>query len=71
MSGLSYSAFILVITLLSALISFANRFSGSSLSPLDRTREEGLTDAEITERLGIFGHNRLEAKETSAILQFL
>lgn len=36
-----------------------------------QSREEGLTDAEVTERLGIFGHNKLEAKETSAILQFL
>jgi magnesium-transporting ATPase (P-type) len=36
-----------------------------------RTRETGLTEAEAAERIGIFGHNKLEAKETSAILQFL
>lgn len=45
------------------------RSNDSSLTR--RTREDGLTDAEVTERLGIFGHNKLEAKETSAILQFL
>jgi len=36
-----------------------------------QTRETGLTEAEAAERIGIFGHNKLEAKETSAILQFL
>ncbi|CAF1914439.1 unnamed protein product [Rotaria magnacalcarata] len=37
---------------------------------LDATRE-GLTDEEVNERLLKFGHNRLEHKETSAIIQFL
>lgn len=36
-----------------------------------QTRETGLTEAEATERIGIFGHNKLEAKEQSALLQFL
>ncbi|CAF1421015.1 unnamed protein product [Rotaria magnacalcarata] len=37
---------------------------------LDATRE-GLTDEEVNERLLKFGHNRLEHKEKSAIIQFL
>ncbi|CAF4179348.1 unnamed protein product, partial [Rotaria magnacalcarata] len=32
---------------------------------------EGLTDEEVNERLLKFGHNRLEHKEKSAIIQFL
>ncbi|BGP58651.1 hypothetical protein JCM8202_006372 [Rhodotorula sphaerocarpa] len=34
-------------------------------------KEEGLTNAEAERRRGIFGPNKLESKETSAILQFL
>lgn len=36
-----------------------------------RCKEEGLTNAEAERRRGIFGPNKLESKETSAILQFL
>lgn len=36
-----------------------------------RTRESGLTREEAVERVGIFGHNRLEHKEQNPILQFL
>ncbi|KAM0749736.1 plasma membrane ATPase [Meredithblackwellia eburnea MCA 4105] len=34
-------------------------------------KEEGLTSAQVTERLAIFGPNKLEHKEISAFLQFL
>ncbi|CAM2699434.1 unnamed protein product [Rotaria socialis] len=43
---------------------------GDVFTMLDATRE-GLTDEEVNERLIKFGHNRLEHKETSAIIQFL
>lgn len=49
-------------------------FRGADLTSLSlryRTRHDGLTDAEAEERLGIFGHNRLEAKPENAFLQFL
>lgn len=36
-----------------------------------RCKEEGLTNAEATRRVEIFGPNKLEHKETSAFLQFL
>ncbi|CAF4619196.1 unnamed protein product [Rotaria sp. Silwood1] len=43
---------------------------GDVFTMLDATRE-GLTDEEVNERIEKFGHNRLEHKEKSAILQFL
>ncbi|GAB00025.1 uncharacterized protein L969DRAFT_96638 [Mixia osmundae IAM 14324] len=36
-----------------------------------QAKEEGLTDAEAERRVGIFGPNKLEHKEQSALLQFL
>lgn len=36
-----------------------------------RCKEDGLTNAEADRRREIFGPNKLESKETSAILQFL
>ncbi|CAF0761053.1 unnamed protein product [Adineta steineri] len=43
---------------------------GDVFKMLNATRE-GLTDEEVNERLLKFGHNRLEQKEKSRILQFL
>ncbi|CAF1285184.1 unnamed protein product [Rotaria sordida] len=43
---------------------------GDVFKMLDATRE-GLTDEEVNERLEKFGHNRLDHKEKSPILEFL
>ncbi|CAF3316510.1 unnamed protein product, partial [Rotaria socialis] len=43
---------------------------GDVFTMLNATRN-GLTEQEVNERFQKFGHNRLEHKETSAIMQFL